>query len=169
MACGASPSAINKVRRGDIEGMKTETVNLIRFLLDFEYEYIDGFFTDSSFSDVCTLVISKCQKKHHKNSANIIMFADKCHRKYYTLRNKYIDEQLPDEVKVRELMKLYLGSSKELMENDLFPQMCEVALELSVKDLKLRAYITQLNDISDYLRSIKLKIAESKKVKNEVS
>lgn len=151
---GLSPSYINKVRTGKIDGLNQLTVNHVTFLLELEVNYLDALFCRTEFSKVCTTVLEKATRRDHKNIVNIVRLANKCLRRHRTLLKEKNNEIGDDNA--QELMGIYLADSKKLIQDELFCQMCSIAISIS-KNIKLRTFCDFLLDISELLKTLNKK------------
>lgn len=146
---GASKSTIDKVRSGNTKGLSKDTINQITFLLNLDVDFVKGLFLRAEFADMVSLVLSKCQKKHHKSSADIIRLADKCLRRHNTLRKEFVVKHITDDDFTRgELLGIYMADASTLIKDEYFRPMCDVALELSAKDQDLRSFVAFIYDMS---------------------
>jgi len=161
-----SKSLVNKVRSNNLDGISTATVNTVRWLLKLDVDFLKALFTRAEFGDMVRLVVARANRRHHKNIYEIIRFADKCMRRHKTFRDEFAVRGITDDdFSAAELMGIYLGDAKELIANELFQPMCDVALELSVKDQELRSFIAYLYDVSGMF----IKLSNKKGAANEVS
>lgn len=147
---GIGKTTVYKVQSGHTEGLSERTVNEIRFLLNIEVDYIKATFMRADFADMVSLVLTKGTKRHNKRINEIIRLADKCLRRHNTLRKDFVVKHITDDDFVKgEIMGIYYGDAVDLIKDELFMPLCDVATELAVKDSSLRSFICFAHSMSE--------------------
>lgn len=144
-----STSTIYKVNNGNTQGLKEDTINVIKFLLNLDVDYVKALFMRVEFADMISLVLARATKRHHKESAHIIRLADKCLRRHNTLKKDFVVRHITDDdFSKGELLGIYYADAKQLLMDEYFQPLCDVATELAVKDRDLRSFIAFMYDVS---------------------
>lgn len=151
---GLSVSYINKVRQEKTEGMSSDTVNRVKFLLALEVSYFEALFARVEFASICQLVIEKGTDRHSKNIVNVIRFSNKCLRKHRTVLDSICEKPFdPENFDYRDIMGIYMADARAMFKNPIFYEMCSLAMRLC-KDQTIRVFTDLLLDIYDMLNEL---------------
>lgn len=148
---GLARSSITKILSGHGNGYCSETINHIKNLKNIKINYTDLLFSKPEFKFICQTIIDESSPRDSKNIVKVIRFANKCFRRHKTLL-KEIDETntTSKELNIKETFGPYYEDTKLLIMNELFIEMCEIAIK---KNHQIREFADLLLDVVEILNS----------------